>query len=293
MKLKELVTRFLAAKQLSVRARTLEWYHYNLDPLAEVLGEREVEELSTEDLEGFLAGQYEGRSPKTQEGFYTALNTFIRWLQGRGYLERSPMNGIKSPRKRRRQTKIPEIFTEAEIRAMLRAVGNRRDRAVLLTLLDTGLRRAELLRLDVKDVDFAEGFLKVHGKGGKDRFVPIESESLHAIREYLMDHPRHGPLWQNRFGERFQAGGLRSMLNRLKKKAGLTCPVHPHKFRHTFARYYLKSGDLESLREILGHADIRITAETYGTFLKGWIKEKHRRCSPVSNGNWDQAGLEL
>lgn len=290
MTLTKLINQFIASKALSVSARTLEWYHYNLDPLAAgSLGSGGVTQIATEDLEAFLATQAAGRSARTLEGFYMALHALFAWALERGHVATNPMTPIKTHRSR---GKIPEVFNDAQIRALLGAADNRRDRAILLTLLDTGLRRNELLNLDVEDLDLNEGFIKVHGgKGDKDRFVPVGDTAGAALGEMLMDHPRTGALFRNRYDKRLQKGGLRSMLLRLRERAGLTCRVHPHKFRHTFARNYLERGDLESLRDILGHEDIRITAEIYGSFTRARLKEQHRRCSPVDHANWEQ--LEL
>lgn len=290
MTLNDLISQFLASRALSVRPRTMEWYHYNLDPLADTLGQRSLDQVTIQELEAFLACQAQGRSPQTVKGFYTAINTLFNWAVQRNHLPSNPVKKIPNP-KRRLPKKIPEVFTDAEVRALLTAVDNRRDRAILLTLLDTGIRRHELLALDVKDADFQEGFLLVHGKGDKDRYVPIEPTALDALREMLIEHPKHGPLFRNRYGQRLQPLGLRSMLLRLKRRAGLECRVHPHKFRHTFARNYLKWGDLESLRDILGHATIAITSEFYASFIRGHLKEKHRRCSPVENLHWGQPQL--
>jgi site-specific recombinase XerD len=289
MTLSKLITQFIASKALSVSARTLEWYHYNLDPLTQDdLGQRDVEQVTTSDLEAFLASQAPGRSPRTLEGFYMALHALFAWALDRGQSPTNPMGPIK-PRRARR--KIPEVFTDSQIRALLNAATNRRDRAVLLTLLDTGLRRNELLDLDVEDLDLSDGFIKVHGKGDKDRFVPVGDIAGAALAEMLLDHPKTGALFRTCHDKRLQKGGLRSMLLRLRKRAGLSCRVHPHKFRHSFARNYLRRGDLESLRDILGHEDIRITAEIYGSFTRARLKEQHRRCSPVDHGSWEQLDL--
>jgi site-specific recombinase XerD len=288
LKLEMLINHFIASKALSVSPRTLEWYHYNLGPLADALGQYNAVQVTTEDLEAFLASQAPGRSARTLEGFHTALRALFNWALERGKIFTNPMAPIKGRRARR---KIPEIFSNAQIRDLLAAAGNRRDRAILLILLDTGLRRNELLSLDIEDLDLEEGWLKIHGKGDKDRFVPIGDIAGAALGEMLLDHPRTGPLFLNCHGLRLQKGGLRAMLLRLRDQARLSCRVHPHKFRHTFARNYLQRGDLESLRDILGHEDIRITAEIYGSFTRARLKEQHRRCSPVDHANWEQ--LEL
>jgi len=220
------------------------------------------------------------------QGFHTALSALFNFAVEQGYLATSPVKAIKQPKANAR---VPDYFSDAQVRALLGACGCRRDRAILLTLLDTGLRRAELLNLNVEDLDFDEGFILVRsGKGNKDRYVPFGQRCGSALKELLLDHPGQGALFRNRTNKRLQSGGLRSMLLRLKEQAGLDCRVHPHKFRHTFARLYLKTGDLETLREILGHEDIRITSNTYARFLRAGLKEKHRRCSPVDTHNWEQ-----
>ena len=286
MMLIKLINQFIISKSLTVRPRTLEWYHYNLKPLSQALGQNVATQVTTEDLETFLASQAPGRSQRTLEGFYTALHALFAWALERGHIPANPMTSIKRPHARRM---LPEIFSDDQIRALLRAADNRRDRAILLVFLDTGLRRNELIHLDVENLDPEGGFLLVFdGKGGKDRYVPIGEAATAALREMLIDHPRTGPLFQNCYGQRLKAGGLRSMLLRIRERAGLTCRVHPHKFRHTFARNYLRRGDLESLRDILGHEDIRITAEIYGSFTRARLKEQHNRCSPVDHAAWEQ-----
>jgi len=288
-----LIEAFINSRTLHVAPRTIEWYQYTLGPLAESLGDRPVDQVTTADIEQFLASQAPGRSPRTLQSFYTATVALCNWALQRGHLATNPTIPIHPPDPNRHRRRIPDYFSDAQVRALLAACDIRRDRAILLVLLDCGLRRNELLGLDVEDVDFNAGFLLVHGKGDKDRYVPIGSRALASLREYLLGHPGRGALFLNRAHRRLQAGGLRSMLGRIKSRARLQCRVHPHKFRHTFARAYLQRGDLESLRAILGHEDIRLTSQVYAHFLRGGLKEKHRRCSPVNHHQWEQATLRV
>jgi site-specific recombinase XerD len=291
--LAHLIEAFIHSRTLHVAARTIEWYHYTLGPLAESLGDRPVASISTADIESFLARMSPGRSPRTLQSFYTAIVALCNWAVERGHLAANPTAPIHPPDPHRHRRHIPDTFSDAQVRALLAACQERRDRAILLVLLDCGLRRNELLGLDLEDTDFDDGFLLVHGKGNKDRYVPIGSRALAAVREYLLGHPGHGALFLNRHRRRLEKGGLRSMLSRIKARAGLECRVHPHKFRHTFARCYLAGGgDLETLRAILGHEDIRLTSQVYAHFLRGGLKDKHRRCSPVNHHQWEQCTLE-
>jgi site-specific recombinase XerD len=288
-----LIEAFINSRTLHVAPRTVEWYNYTLTPLAASLGDRPVDQVTTADIESFLARMSPGRSPRTLQSFYTAIVALCNWAVERGHLASNPTSPIHPPDPDRHRRHIPDYFSDAQIRALLAACQYRRDRAILLVLLDTGLRRNELLGLDVEDVDLQAGFLLVHGKGNKDRYVPIGSRALAAVQEYLIGHPGRGPLFLNRHHRRLRAGGLRSMLSRIKQRSGLGCRVHPHKFRHTFARAYLEHGDLETLRAILGHEDIRLTSQVYAHFLRGGLKDKHRRCSPVDHHQWEQATLKV
>jgi integrase/recombinase XerC len=292
--LADFVQQFIASRALHVSSRTIEWYHYTLDPLTEALGKRTLDQITTADLEAFLASQTPGRSKRTLQSFYTALRALFNFAGQRGYLTTNPTDPIQPPDPDRHRRRIPDYFTDAQIRQLLAVCQCRRDRAIVLTLLDTGLRRNELLELNVEDLDFQEGFLLVHGKGNKQRFVPFGQRCSAALQEYLcFRHPKTGALWRNRLGKRLRAGGLRSLLLRLKTQAGLECRVHPHKFRHTFARAYLEHGDLETLRAILGHEDIGLTSKVYACFLRSGIKAKHRRCSPVDHHQWEQATFSV
>lgn len=291
MKLHSLMQQFFASRALSTSKRTLENYHYYLDPLdASPLSSYTITEITPEDLEIFLAAQAPRKSITTIRGFHTALVMLCNFALERRYLSASPMQFIRKPRSPRR---VPDYFTDSQVRDLLAAVNNRRDRAIILMLLDTGVRRSELLAVDVKDTEFATGFVLIHGKGNKDRYVAIGTQTTAALQEYLLDHPKRGALFRNsRTESRLRKEGLRSMLQRVKARAGLECRANPHKFRHSFARFYLlRGGDLETLRAILGHEDIRLTSRIYAHFLREGIKEKHRQCSPVDFGQWEQEKL--
>jgi len=292
MTVKELVSIFMASRKVVVRPKTLAWYEYTLTPLVTALGDRAVADVRPEDLERFLAGQREGRSDATMRDFHMALRALFNFAEHRGYVKRSPMQFVPRPK---RPPTVPVTYSDAEIRALLSAARSQRDRAIVLTLLDTGLRASELLGLEVRDLDLTEGWILVRGgKGGKDRWVPIGDTVMAALRELLSetDHPGSGLVFRGRDGRRLQLGGLRALLLRLKERAGLDCPVYAHKFRHTFAKLYLqRGGDLESLREILGHADVTTTSRHYACFLRDGLKAKHRACSPVDHGRFDQGVL--
>jgi len=289
MTVNELVEAFIDSRAVAMRPKTLEYYEYALGLLTSAVGGRPVSEVKPAHLEAALTGLRAGRSDATIRTIHTAWRALFNFAVRRGLVARSPMAEVARPR---RPTKVPDTYSNAEIRALLAAAQTLRDRVIVLLLLDTGLRASEACGLDVGDVDFGEGWVLVRGgKGGKDRWVPTGEGVIAAVRLYL-DGRTNRPLLVGEGGKRLARFGLRSVLARLKERAGLKCRVYAHKFRHTFARRYLEAGgDLQSLSEILGHADITTTSRHYACFLRDGLKAKHRRCSPVDRGNFDQGTL--
>lgn len=289
MTVKELVEAFISSRAVAMRPKTLEYYEYALGLLTSAIGDCLVSEVKPAHLEAALTGLRAGRSDATLRTIHTAWRAVFNFAVRRGLVTSSPMAAVARPR---RPAKVPDTYNSAEIRSLLAAAQTLRDRVIVLLLLDTGLRASEACGLDVGDVDFGEGWVLVRGgKGGKDRWVPMGNGVARELRSYLEERAS-GPVFVGEGGKRLARFGLRSVLTRLKERAGLECRVYAHKFRHTFARRYLEAGgDLQSLSEILGHTDITTTSRYYACFLRDGLKAKHRRCSPVDRGNFDQGTL--
>lgn len=288
MTVKDLVEAFISSRAVVMRPKTLEYYEYALGLLTSAVGGCLVSEVKPVHLEAALTGLRAGRSDATIRTIHTAWRAVFNFAVRRGLVASSPMAEVARPR---RPAKVPDTYSDAEIRALLAAARTLRDRTLVLLLLDTGLRASEACGLDAGDVDFGEGWVLVRGgKGGKDRWVPMGNGTAGELRSYLGE--RTGLVFMGKGGKRLARFGLRSVLARLKERAGLQCRVYAHKFRHTFARRYLEAGgDLQSLSEILGHADITTTSRYYACFLRDGLKAKHRRCSPVDRGNFNQGTL--
>lgn len=161
-----------------------------------------------------------------------------------------------------------------------------RDRAILLVLLDTGLRLGELVRLSVGDVDLIEGRCRVMGKGAKERVVPIGGRTRRAVRAWVVTRRRVGnsdPLFVSRRGGRLTPRAVQQLIHRLAIAADISTRCSPHVLRHSFARAFLANGgDVFSLQRILGHSpsSLQVTRR-YVQLLDDDLRAVHRRVSPV------------
>jgi len=203
-----------------------------------------------------------GRKLATLRGFY-------RWLQREGRRGDSPMDGITNPRPGRR---LPDTVDVDTVIAVLEAPpadtpAGLRDRALLETLYAAGLRVSELTGLDVPDLDLEAGFLRVVGKGRKQREVPIHRRAARAIaawlearRGWLDGRPETAAVFLNRRGGRLGARSVRRLLEEAVLRAAAGQHIHPHMLRHAFATHLLGSGvDLRIIQELLGHASVSTT----------------------------------
>ena len=193
-----------------------------------------------------------------------ALRVFFRFLKREGFLEKDPTELLESPKM---WQLIPEVLTTEEVEALLEAPDREseegmRDRALLETLYATGVRASELCGLNVYDV--GEGSIKVLGKGGKERRVPMGEEALDAIDRYLAkwreETKENAPLFVTKKGKRLNRSALWERVKFYAKKVGIEKEISPHTLRHSFATHLLDHGaDLRVIQEMLGHADIGTT----------------------------------
>lgn len=220
----------------------------------------------------------------------SSLRSFIRHLLDEGDLKKDPFLNVPLPK---REKRLPRFLTEAEMGSVLKkgAPGvewpRLRDRAVLEFLYSSGLRRSELVRLNVEDVDFMSGLVRVFGKGSRERMVPVGDAALKALRDYLRKRPRPKgsgpaePLWINNKGRRLSDSGAALIVRRCVREAGLFKSVSPHGIRHSFATQLLDGGcDLRSLQEMLGHKNLSTTqVYTHTTLekLRKIYKDAHPR----------------
>jgi len=282
-------------------------------------GDIDINQVTCHDIRSYLSwlrtdyqprrfnGQTHPLSPKTIRNIWVTLASFFKWATMEFSIP-SPMDGIPAPRFQQAPVKA---FTKAEVELMLKACAYtreadttfrrsytyhrptaRRDRAIILILLDTGLRAMELCLLKTGDVDLKNGKVEVkHGvrggaKGGKGRIVFLGKTARRAVWRYLAsredgDDPQ-APLFLGRGDRIMTPSSLRQLIKNLAEKAGVD-DAYPHKFRHTFSITYLRSGgDIFTLQVLLGHSTLEMVRH-YARIAEVDIMRAHRIASPADN----------
>lgn len=231
-------------------------------------------------------------SGHTVNGYMRALQSFWAWLEGEGFITKNPFRRLKVPKAPR---KLIPVFTEEQLQRMFGEIDTKspigyRDYTIILTLLDTGMRCSELIDLRLADVNLESRLLKVHGKGDKERLVPIGAKVQKAIWKYITRHrpepaiPRYDNVFLTRDGYPLTKDRLEAIVERYGKKAAITgVRVSPHTFRHTMAVMFLRNGgDVFSLQRILGHSSLEVL-RGYVNLAQSDISRVHQRSSPADN----------
>ncbi|TBR17878.1 tyrosine recombinase XerC [bacterium] len=219
----------------------------------------------------------------------SALRSLCRYLREQGELQGDPFLNVPLPKAER---KLPRFLTGAEAKTLVEggapgtAWTDLRDRALLELLYSSGLRRMELARMSVPDVDFYSGTVRVYGKGSRERIVPAGDSALKALRAYLAARPRPSdlgpaaPLWTNARGRRLSGDGVALLVRRSAKKAGLLKSLSPHALRHSFATELLGNGcGLRELQEMLGHKNIG-TTQVYTHLTLEKLRDTYGKAHP-------------
>ena len=248
-------------------------------------------------LRRFLAQLRErGVSKATVARKLAAIRSFYRLLCREGILRTNPVVALRTPKQEKR---LPHVLSTEEITRLLESVNGGapadfRDRAILETLYSTGMRRSEMVALDVREVDFVSEIVTVMGKRSKERMCPLGSHALRALRDYL--HARgiglaeaarcHEPLFLNhragRESTRLTSRSVARVLTRRLAKAGLSAKTTPHTLRHSFATHLLDNGaDLRSVQELLGHASLGST-QIYTHLSAERLREVYEKAHPLA-----------
>jgi integrase/recombinase XerD len=275
------VESFLLLLAANRSPRTVDAYRRDLASLGATLA-GPVGDATTEQIEGWLAAmRADGRAPSTIARRLAAARAFLRHLTLIGTRADNPAAAIVGPRRPRT---VPRTLSPAEAERLVNAaLGTTpramRDRALVELLYGAGLRVSEAVGLAKSSIDPDTRVVRVLGKGGKERLVPLGRPAADALRRYLaIGRPhldrRHRPdLFLNARGGALTRAGAFLILRRLAERAGLEPGrVHPHLLRHSFATHLLEGGaDLRSVQEMLGHADVA-TTERYTH-----VSDRHRR----------------
>ncbi len=276
-------------------ANTISNYIRDVKKLALLLDERDLDvkphQINRETIQECLHHIAKSVKARTQARFISGLKSFFDYLRFEKYRDDNPMDLIEAPKIGR---KLPDTLNFNEITALIRAIDlskpeGERNRAMLEVLYGCGLRASELLGLRLSDLFFDEGFIRVTGKGDKERFVPIGTYAIkyvdiyrHTVRNHLQIAKGHEDiLFLNRRGKQLTRAMLFTIIRQLAEKSGLKKTISPHTFRHSFATHLLENGaDLRAIQQMLGHESIT-TTEVYmhvdRTHLAEVIKTYHPR----------------
>jgi len=276
---------------------TLTAYRTDLLQYGSFLAERGVAatEAGSADVGEFLAALAtgeEGRpacSAATLNRKTACLRSFYRHLRRGELIEVDPTAEVRPPKKGRT---LPKVLGYSEVKRLLDSVGGSdpadlRDRAILEVMYGCGLRASETVGLEVGSIDLRRGFLRAHGKGSKERIVPVGREAITAVRRYLRSgRPELAAgndvraLFLNQRGGALTRQGLYKVIQGRARAVGLADRMSPHTLRHSFATHLLSGGcDLRSVQEMLGHADVA-TTQVYTHLSADRIKEVYFEAHP-------------
>lgn len=207
-----------------------------------------------------------GLSPKSLQRQLSAIRAWYRFMMREGLAASNPADGVRAPKVERH---LPHTLNADQLGRLLDLPGedplDHRDRAIMELFYSSGLRLAELVALDVRDVQVGDDLLEVVGKGNKSRRVPVGRLARAAIERWLtarsaLANEQEAALFVSRRGTRISARAVQQRLRRRAIEQGMPQHVHPHLLRHSFASHLLESsGDLRAVQELLGHADIGTT----------------------------------
>lgn len=243
-----------------------------------------IENLQMSDIQDFLSYLTElGLSAHSQARIISGLKAYYRFLMLEKFIVQSPMDLIDAPKLGR---KLPDTLSLAEIERLIAQIDlskpeGQRNRAILETLYGCGLRVTELVELKLSNLFFEEGFIRVIGKGNKERLVPVGTVAQHQISLYVEHDRNHlnivpnaeNIVFLNRRGAKLSRVMVFLMIKQLVELTGLRKTISPHTFRHSFATHLIEGGaDLRAVQDMLGHESIT-TTEIYTHLDRRFLKE--------------------
>jgi integrase/recombinase XerD len=277
----------------NLREKSIIAYRHDTEQLTQFmkqLGFKSWSEVSRSAVVEYVATQSQlGLAPSSIARRLSSLRGFFRFLLRERIITGNPAAHIQSPRLFRN---LPVILSVREIDRILTKIdlkerGGLRDRAILELMYGSGLRLSEVINLKGSNLYLEVGHLRVMGKGGKERLVPVGEEASDYVKRYLgEERPRyagdtsHDVLFLNRFGKSFSSMGMFKLIRKRVIAAGISKPVTPHTFRHSFASHLVDGGaSLRAVQEMLGHADIS-TTQIYTQLDRSYLKSVHREYHP-------------
>ncbi|MDQ1167307.1 site-specific tyrosine recombinase XerD [Flavobacterium sp. SORGH_AS_0622] len=266
---------------------TIENYGFDIERLCLFLKTNQIDvspiKISDETLQQFIYSVAKEVNPRSQARIISGLKSFFNYLVFEDYRNDNPLELIEAPKTGR---KLPDTLSLQEIDALIETIDlssneGERNRAMLETLYGCGLRVSELISLKISDLFFDEGFIKITGKGNKERFVPIGPLTQkyidiykNSVRSNLnIKKGAEDTLFLNRRGNQLTRAMVFTIIKDLAQKMGLKKNISPHTLRHSFATHLLENGaDLRSIQLMLGHESIT-TTEIYVHLDRSFLKE--------------------
>jgi integrase/recombinase XerC len=281
--------------------RTVETYIRDLRRFGDYVREQglpaDADELDIVALRGFLSSLFGSNQASTMKKKVSAVRSFFKFLLKRGMIEQNPASGLRSPKIAK---SLPRFLTVDQAFRVIDAPPKEekrsklfklRDQALLETLYATGVRVSELGGMNVDDCDFTESEVRVLGKGGKERIVPLGKPTIEAIQAYLperralLEKAKGGDpdaLWLSRGGRRLSVRQVQNIVRRHGTLGAGRSDLHPHAMRHTCATHLLDAGaDLRSIQELLGHSSLS-TTQRYTHVSVDRLMEVYDRAHPLA-----------
>jgi tyrosine recombinase XerC len=250
---------------------TITNYNVDFEMFKAFLGDRDISSIDHLVLRRFLAElRTKNYAKRTVARKLASLRSLFRFLYREGLIKKNPITAISTPKL---DKKLPVFLDVDKIAKLLQCpsddnVAGLRDRALMETLYSTGIRVSELVGLDVDDVDFISGVVKVLGKGSKERIVPIGEPALKAMRKYIEKRQEDtgdavkdkDAVFLSKSGRRLSDGTVRRVISKNIRTCSIVEKISPHSLRHSFATHLLDRGaDLRSVQELLGHMNLSTT----------------------------------
>ena len=270
----------------SLSDNTIDSYLRDIQKLANFSEEKDLTELqiTKAEVKEFISEiNKEGISARSQSRIISGIKAFYKYLILEDYLKVNPTELIESPKI---GMKLPDTLSIEEIDSLISAIDlshpqGERNRAILEVLYSCGLRVSELTSLKLSNIRFKEGYVKVVGKGNKERFAPIGSSAIKFLNIYLNEIRNHQDIkkgsedivFLNRRGNKLTRVMIFTIIKQLAEKIGMKKKISPHTFRHSFATHLIEGGaDLRAIQEMLGHESIT-TTEIYTHLDREYLRE--------------------
>ena len=279
----------------SLSENTIESYIRDIKKLYDFAKKNKIQQLNItrNDIKEFIKSiNKAGISTRSQSRIISGLKSYYKYLILEGYIKKDPTELIESPKI---GLKLPDTLNVQEIEKIINSVSHQhpqglRNQTIIEVLYSCGLRVSELTNLKISNINFKENFIRIIGKGNKERLAPIGNTAIKLIKQYIKEYRNNQNikkgsediLFLNRRGSQLTRVMIFTIVKKIARSAGIKKNISPHTFRHSFATHLLEGGaDLRIIQEILGHENIT-TTEIYTHLDKEFIKEAILQFHPRS-----------